>query len=274
MVHTFRETAESFVKHGGSPRYLDKVIEYFGDRAITEVHPFDIKQMALELFPEDTHGGATRNRQAVTPARAVVNHGYDRGWCNLIRIKKFKEDPVDKRKREPASLIWMYLFLRQCDANNLPHLAALVLFMNQTGARVSESIRLQWDHVDIPNRRATIAKTKMNRSSVRSLTDDLIQRLMDLDHIPGKPVFRYTSRYSVNERIAIVCKRAGIPNKSPHVVGRHSFATNAIALGMDIKAVMEAGDWKSSSIFLEHYVHAIDAARNVADRLNRYSYKL
>jgi hypothetical protein len=40
-------------------------------------------------------------------------------------------------------------------------------------------------------------------------------------------------------------------------------------MGVDIKTAMEAGDWKSSSVFLETYVHArVKASRLVADRFN------
>jgi len=54
--------------------------------------------------------------------------------------------------------------------------------------------------------------------------------------------------------------------------GRHAFATNAISAGVDIKTAMEAGDWKSSVIFLETYVHTKNAGRVVADRLNSISF--
>ena len=59
---TFREAAESFVANGGSGRHLPRVVEYFGDRLLTEIVPFDIREMALALYPHQKN--ATRNRQA------------------------------------------------------------------------------------------------------------------------------------------------------------------------------------------------------------------
>ena len=35
-----------------------------------------------------------------------------------------------------------------------------------------------------------------------------------------------------------------------------------------MRALMEAGDWKSSSIFIETYVHVQNASRRVADAFN------
>lgn len=271
-IHTFRSTAADYVAHGGETRYLAPIVDYLGDRALADIAPFDVREMATSLFP--TQSNSTRNRAAITPARAVLNHGYDRGWRPMIRIRNFK---VPKAERKvPASPVWMFAFLRQCHIDQLEPLAALVLFMHQTGARISEAIALHWPEVDLINRRVTLLKTKTSRFSVRYLTDELVQRIGELERSRDRPVFGYRNRKSVNERIGAVCRRAGITYKSSHLVGRHSFATNAIAAGVDIASAMEAGDWKSVSIFVETYVHTVDAGRNVADKFNvmRFDAKL
>ncbi|MEQ1901866.1 MAG: site-specific integrase [Devosia sp.] len=265
-VPSFRSAAESYLEHGGEDRYLKPIVEYFADRPIAEIVPWDIKNMAFALYPDALN--STRNRQALTPARAVMIHGYERGWCPLLRLTRFKED-LPKRKA-PASPVWLQLFVRQCDKDGLPHVAALVLFMAFTGARISEAIRLEWPQVDLAGRRVMLLRTKTIKNSPRSLTDELVRRLSALaaGAAPDSRVFRYTSRYSVSERLRAVCGRAGIPYKSPHACGRHSFATNALAMGSDIRTAMDAGGWKSSVVFLETYVHTPNAGRLVADRFN------
>lgn len=55
-MHTFREAAESLVKHGGSALYLPKVVAYLGDRSVTSICPFDLYEMAKALSEEQ--GGA------------------------------------------------------------------------------------------------------------------------------------------------------------------------------------------------------------------------
>ncbi|SFZ86016.1 Site-specific recombinase XerD [Devosia enhydra] len=264
---TFALAAKSYLDHGGEERYIPPIIGHFGsDRLLTEIAPFDIKQMAMVLYPD--HCAATRNRQALTPARSVMLHGYERGWCPLIRLTRFKQEPP--KRKSPASAAWLHLFTRQCDLDGLPHVAALVLFMAQTAARVSEAVRLEWKDVDLVGRRALLLRTKTDRNSVRHLTDELCGRLRVLaaDRGPGDRVFRYASRYSVNERLEAVCQRAGISYKPSHSCGRHSFATNAMAMGADVKTAMEAGGWKSSAVFIETYVHSPNAGRLVADRFN------
>lgn len=165
----------------------------------------------------------------------------------------------------PASRRWMERFTEQCDADGLPHLAGCVLFMNLTGARISEAVALLGRDVDLRRRTALLVKTKTEVNSLRYLPEHLAERIRDLDPGPDDRVFRYTSRFSVNERMAAVCHRAELPYKSSHRAGRHAFATNALNGGVSVRVAMDAGGWRTSSIFLETYTHTIDAGRTVRD---------
>ena len=271
---TFRVAAESYLEHGGEGRYLGRILDHLGDKPVATIAPWDIKQMALALYPERTHSNATRNRQALTPTRAVLMHAYERGWCPLMRLKRFKQEPP--RRKSPASQTWLHLFCRQATLDGLPHLAALVLFMTTTGARVSEAVRLRWSEVDLVGRSAVLLKTKTGTNSLRHLTNELVARLRDMaiSQPADAPVFRYKSRYGVNDSIKAVCQRAGISYKSSHACGRHSFATNAVGLGTDIREAMDAGGWRSSAVFLETYVHVANAGRAVADRFNAFQFSV
>ncbi len=265
--HTFAEAAASYLASGGEARYLGAILAYFEERSVRAIFPYDLREMAEAIYP--TQSASTRNRCAIGPARAVLLHAYDRGWCDLIRVRRFREDRP-KRKR-PASATWLHLFCRQCGRDGLPHLAALVLFMSATGARISEAVALRWPEVDLPARTALLLKTKTDTRSLRHLTDEVAERIRNLQASrPGDgPVFRYTSRFSVSERIRAVCRRADIPYKSPHLCGRHTFATTAIECGIDVGTAMAAGGWRSSKVFLETYVHPrLSAGRVVADRLS------
>lgn len=268
---SFAEAARSYIQNGGSSKYLQPIIDHFGNRPLSAIYPFDVREMALKIYPDQSN--ATKNRQALTPARAVINHGYDRGWCAMIRIKRFREDPP--AKKQPASALWLHAFIRQCEKDKLPHVAAIVLFMAQTAARISEAINMKWSDVHLEERRVLLVKTKTELNSNRFLTDELLFRLqaMSVGAEPGDRVFRFTNRHSVNERIQAVCRRAGISYKSSHLCGRHTYATTAIDMGVDIRTAMEGGGWKSSSIFLGIYVHPRqNAGRQVADRFNRFQF--
>lgn len=270
-VRLFEEAATSYMQQGGESRYLVPIIRFFKGRAIGTIKPAEIRSMALTIYPK--HSPATRNRQAVIPARAVVNHAHDLGWCGPLKVKMF--DVPKSNKHKPVDRTWLDAFLAQADKDGLPHLAACVLFMHQTAARVSEAVNLLGEHVDLQARIAVLAKTKTEEWSVRHLTAELVGRMAALGIQDGERVFSYTERASVNRRMAKVCERAKISRRSTHSAGRHSFGTNAMSVeGADIKTAMDAGGWKSAKLFLETYVHSKDAGRSLAEKFDRQNGKI
>lgn len=264
-VRTFEEAAEAYQLQGGESRFLAKIIIYFRGRRVASIKPGELRQMALKLYPTATN--ATRNRQAIVPARAVIRHAHDLGWCPPIEVKMFEVKKPTKHK--PVDDDWMEAFLTQADKDKLYHLSAIVLFMNQTGARVAEAVNLLGEHVDLGERVALLVKTKTEENSIRGLTTELVARISELGLREGEPVFCYTDSKSVNKRIAAVCKRAKIEARTTHSAGRHSFGTNGMAVSGDIKRVMDAGGWKSAKLFMETYVHSKEAGRSLAEQFDR-----
>lgn len=250
----------SYVSQGGERRYLAPLLKHFKGRRVGGIKPGEVREAALKLYP--TASAATRNRQAIVPARAVINHAHSMGWCQPIRVELF--EVRKSRKNRPVDRAWMDAFMARADADGLPHLSACVLFMHQTGARVSEAVRLMGEHVDLGRRVAVLERTKTDEWSVRHLTSELVLRMAALGVEEGEPVFRYTDRCAVTRRMKEVCKRAEIEPRSSHAAGRHSFGTNAMEAGAHVKAAMEAGGWKSAKLFLETYVHADSAGKELA----------
>lgn len=259
-VRTFEEAAESYLKQGGEGRFLPRILKHFRGHALGKIKPGDVRDMAVTLYPKAAN--ATRNRQALTPAVSVINHGADRGWCAPIKVKGF--DVQKSRKHKPVDRSWLNAFMAEADKGKLPHLSAIVLFMHQTGARVAEAVNLTGECVDLQRRVAVLAKTKTEEDSVRSLTAELIGRIAALNPRPNKRVFSYTDPKAVNRRLKAVAKRAGIAIRTTHSAGRHSFGTNVMAGGAKVKDAMEAGGWKSAKLFMETYVHSLDAGKSVA----------
>ncbi len=264
-VRTFEEAALSYMEQGHEARFLAPLILHYKGRTVGGIRPGEFRDAAITLYPKA--GPATRNRQVIVPGRAVINHAHSLGWCAPVRVKLF---PVPKSRRaKPVSRAWLDAFMGQADADGLHHLSALVLFMHQTGARVSESIRLTGEHVNLSARLAVLARTKTDEWSPRHLTAELVLRLAALGLKDGEPVFLYTDRSAVNRRMKEVCKRAGIEPRSTHAAGRHSFGTNAMAVpGARVKAAMEAGGWKSVALFMATYVHDEDGARELAAKFD------
>lgn len=263
-VRTFEEAAESYMKAGGEARFLTPIIKHFKGRSLGSIKPAEIRSAVVTLYPNAAP--ATRNRQGIVPARAVIMHGHDLGWCGAIKVKQF--EVVKSRKHQPVDRAWMDAFMAEADKSGLPHLSAIVLFMHQTGARVSEATRLTGEHVDLGKRLAILEKTKTGAWSPRDLTAELCGRIAALRPKEGARVFGYTDPKAVNRVMKRVAGRAGIVPRPTHSAGRHSFGTNAIASGAGIKEAMDAGDWKSAKLFMETYVHSRSAGASIAARFD------
>ena len=71
---------------------------------------------------------------------------------------------------------------------------------------------------------------------------------------PYEPPFGYASRHSVNRILTRACKRAKVDYFGPHKAGRHAFSARFLADGNSLKALMEAGGWKSVTA-VRRYTH-------------------
>jgi integrase len=111
-------------------------------------------------------------------------------------------------------------------------------------------------------------KPKTSQWESRHISSELTIRIANLPRHEGTPLFGYVSRFGLRNRMKAVCRRAGIPFVPPHQAGRHSFASNALALGATAKEVMEAGGWKTARMVLETYAHANQAGRSIASRFD------
>lgn len=259
-VRTFGEAATAYLDAGGDPTFLAPLVKAFRARVLGSIKPGEIQNAAREIYPG--RKPATWNRQAIVPARAVINHAAGLGWCHPIKVKQFA---VERVKRNATDRTWLAAFIAQADADKLPHLAAAVQFMWQTGARVSEAARVLPEHLDLHERIVWLEATKTGAWEPAHITHELVVRLANLPKADGEPLFGYASRFGIDRRMRAVCRRAKIAWRSPHEAGRHSYATNALKRGATPRQVMEGGRWKSARMVLEIYAHAENGGREIAD---------
>ena len=64
---------------GKQSRFLAPLVKYWRDAKIADINAGSIRQSAIDLFPNAKN--STRNRQAIVPTLAVINHCAE---CNLF----------------------------------------------------------------------------------------------------------------------------------------------------------------------------------------------
>jgi integrase len=255
-VLTFAQAATLYRKAGKSPRYLEPVEDYFRDTLVKDINAGTIKQMAIELFPRCS--GASRNRLAIVPAQAIINHAAELELCQPIRVKRFEEET---KVKTPATLEWVRAFM----AASAPNLGAYALFMFLTGCRPSEAINVQWDDVDLDARTVLLRETKGGTERLAHLPAPLVVTLANLPRVRGRGVFVYKRYGDFQHAWDHAVARAAIPRLTPHCM-RHGFATGLLRRGLDVLTVAHLGGWKDAGQVLRCYGHA-NKKRDLTDLL-------
>ncbi|MEH6772888.1 MAG: tyrosine-type recombinase/integrase [Cereibacter changlensis] len=251
-VITFDDCALSYAQDGGEARYLVAITTQLTGMRLKDITPKIVRDAAKRAYPNASN--ATINRQAITPAGAVINYGHEQGWCAPIKIKRL---PVEKPKRKAVDRDYL--------AALKPHLPirayAIMLFLHQTGRRVSEALELTPDRLE--NGRAFIPKTKNGAEAYAYLTPELSGIISQIEPRHGL-VFGYIDRSSLYPTLRRACLKAGVEYLGTHQVGRHSFATSLSKAGWGAKAIAEAGGWKTTRMVSETYEHPDDAQAKAA----------
>jgi integrase len=246
-ILTFRRAAQIYRAAGKSERFLARIEDHFKDMLVKDITAGSIRQMAIELYPNCS--GASRNRQGIVPAQAVINHAAESDLCPPIRVKRFK---VDAKVKEPVTLDWLRAFS--------PHasqpIEALAWFMFLTGARIGEAIAVRWEDVSLNAGTVLIKQSKVSNERVSHLPTPLIAMLSNLPRINERPVFIYQHPDDIVRAWRGAIERAKIKRLTPHSC-RHGFATGLLRRGIDVTTVAYLGGWKTPAQVLKTYGHAL-----------------
>jgi integrase len=257
-ILTFAQAAIKYRAAGKSTRYLMAIEDYWKDTLVRDIKPGTIKDAALTLYPKAS--AATRNRQAITPTVAIINHAAEAELCAYIRVKHFK---VDTKSKKPATLEWVQAFMEHSSAQ----LGGLALFMFLTGARVSEALAVTWDDIDLREKTVLIRQTKLGNERRAHLPQPLIVALVNIPRSnTSSRVFWYSHRAACFKMWNRAIKSAKIERLSYHSC-RHGYATAMLRAGIDPVTVAKLGGWKSTRHLFETYGHALDD-RTVTDLIS------
>ncbi len=182
------------------------------------------------------------------------------------------------KKKEALSISDFKALLRELENNT--DLAKLgVLISSYTGIRIGELCALKWSDIDFYNNVLSINKTVQRISQPESGGTHIVflppkskssERLIPLPDflIEYLSSFRSSDEYFIlsgNEkcieprtmqyRFKAILKRAGLPSVNFHIL-RHTFATNCLNLGFDIKTLSEILGHSSVQITMNCYIHS------------------
>ena len=207
----FRDAALLYLQSGGERRYMNPLIEYFGDKPIASIDQEAIDAAARILRP----GAATstQNRQVHTPASATLKCAAERGLCSYRRIKRPAQTPNRTHKATPEEANKL---IKACSRSLRPFIVTLAFVDVGPG----ELLRLDWKQLDLDR-----AQVYLHGSTGEVRTEQLHPRVVAaLNKIPCREgrVFRTPAgrdysdkRASIKTAFKAACRRAGIEGLAP-----------------------------------------------------------
>jgi integrase len=232
---TFADAAILYQNKGGEKKYLIKMLDYFTEIPLREIGQAEIDLAASVLYPNAK--ASTINRSLISPFITVARAAIKAELPGAVLR------PIERRKQvkpivTPATDEHIAKLLPHCSEG----LAALITLMTYTGLRTGEALRVTEN--EIRDGYICIGKTKNGES-----------RLVPVPSDWRWPVggFGFKTTQGVGRAIRQASKRAELPHRDGHQLGRHAFAARWLASGNSIKGLKEAGGWKKLAVVDESY---------------------
>lgn len=252
---TFAEAVVDYLESGGgNERYLERLLDVKradgGDFGTTPLGDID-QSLALRLVAHVCPGAkpSTQNRAVFTPLLAVARFAGVH-----LPVKRPKGHSRVKPKRVPDEE-WFAKVIQHAN----PRLAAIIIFTTLTGRRIGEALNITGKDYNAKTGTVQILRTKNEHPVVVKLpamARDILHDWRDGRAVGrDEPLFGYTTLGQVRGAIVRTCDKAGVEFYSPHVIGRHAFASRLLRQGKSLKFVQDAGGWKSMAVVAAHYGH-------------------
>lgn len=249
----------------------------FAGKNITKIKNYNnfIEELSDTLSPKTV-------RDIVTKLKEIINF-YEEEHNTKINVKKMSLPKLNKKGIQILSNKEKQKLEKYCiQQNDLKSLGILICL--NTGLRVGEVCALRWENIDFESKKIHIEKTieriyskEENKTIViidtpKSITSvrtiPINSKLYNiLKQIRGKSkktdfVLAGSSEHYVEPRnyqyhFKEILKRSKVKKYKFHTL-RHTFATNCIEAGMDIKSLSEILGHADVSITLNIYVHSSD----------------
>ncbi len=262
---TFREAVDVFrrIRSVGrnDERYLDKLndcwIEHrdttFGALRLAEISNADIGAAATALYPRGQN--ETRNRQAYAPAATILHFAHDNGWCPYLVVKKLKQKKP--RTRRPAPGAVDTLIAKTTGAEQL-----VLKFLKYQGWRITETLSVRWDRVDLVNSRFELWISKAGAWKYVPMHPEIRAALIA---VPKKQrtgkLFPWTWRSGVYKWLRPLCRKLDI-EFTPHMA-RHEWGSDRG--GFTDRDLMGANTWTNEKSVKRYVDSDENRARDVLE---------
>ena len=221
-----------------------------GKMMLNDITSAILVQAADRLYPGCTD--ATKNRNVMTPAAAVLHYAAENKLCDYIRIHKFEEVLPAPRAVDAAVAELLV-------SNATGPLKLLLIWLFTVGTRITETLSVQRENIDMKARTFKMTMAKPDRTVTLPLPAEVI-RLLPRDLGVG-PLFPWKDKDAADWRLKKLCRPLGI-NFTFHQ-GRHTFATEIVNAGETLDHLPH---WKDAKSRARYGRPSVERLRRVMER--------
>ncbi len=253
------------------------ILPVLGERETDELSAVELQKFSVSLTERDLATSTMNGVLFVLKSslkRAVALGIARRQYADAIVRPKAREKKVDCFNKEEQKKIERYV-----SEHKRSYLFGIALSL-YTGLRIGELLALTWEDIDFQKGTVTITKscfdswengrykkifdTTKTQSSEREipLPKQIVEVLKSLRRQTGaRFVVAAKSEYGAQIRayqrsFELVLRKLNIKRKGFHAL-RHTFATRALEVGMDVKTLSEILGHKNPTITLNRYAHSL-----------------
>jgi integrase len=238
---------------GGERTYVARLIEYFGEKPLSEFDQAAVDCAAVALYPQASN--ATRNRSVYTPISAILRHagkGFD-----LRRPKGAQGRQLTGwlTKEQAFALLAAAIELNM-------EFGVLCTILLYTGCRLGEALKVSCADVNLSGAEMFVPMTKNGEPRRVFLPVTAVTALANhprgLDRGTAR-VFRFTKSGALYGMLRQAAKTAGVvlPAREAFHIFCHTYATWCRRYAdADLDTLVATGRWKSRQA-AQRYMHMV-----------------
>lgn len=263
------------------------LIPFFGNKNIRKIHDFSnfIDELSTSL--------ATKTIRDIFNVLKMILGYYEETYRKKIKYKKTILPKIEKREIDVFTKREKDKIENYCIKQNTLKTLGIVFCLN-TGMRIGELCALRWDNIDLKEKCFYIRETAQRvykgknekskviigppktKCSIRTIPMNMklynILKLLGKKYKKGTIFFLTGTEKCLEPRsyqnlFKKILSNAKVKKRNFHAT-RHSFATNCIEVGMDIKTLSKILGHANVNITLNTYVHSSKK------QMNKYLNKL
>ena len=253
------------------------LIKDLGEYELDELKPNVLQDFLLKKI--DDHYSTNTIKGIVSVLKqalklAITLEFVDKEYCSNLKMPSSEEKEISVFNKKEQLVIESF-----CLNHKKRNYMGIVICL-YTGIRLGELLALTWDDIDFNSNLLTINKTSYS-SKVNGKTQIIVDKpktkksnrviplpnqlvkLLKIIKKESNSKYVITTRNSgiVGNRsyqrtFKFILKKVNVPYRNFHSL-RHTFATNAIELGMDVKTLAEILGHTNAMITLNRYSHSL-----------------